>query len=121
MSKMAEFDAELRNVGIDPETVDLEDVWDCMESHNFYHNKKIDMLGAAKILYKPKTPILEVKKEVKNMYKITVEGCDAETVIKKELTDKQFYLVNEIACEITKKSTYDCMPRMNIKKIIKED
>ena len=48
-------------------------------------------------------------------YLITVIGCDDETEITQELTQEQFELLKVVADKITSKSSYGCMPIMEIK------
>lgn len=47
-------------------------------------------------------------------YKITLEGCDDNTVFKMELTDDEYELVKKISVKANAMSTYDCEPRMYV-------
>lgn len=47
-------------------------------------------------------------------YDIIVDGCDDSTKITRELTEQEFQFLQTIAQEITKESTYDCMPTMTV-------
>lgn len=50
-------------------------------------------------------------------YEIEVIGCDDSTVFEMELSQKEFEIVNRVAEKCNENSTYDCMPRMEIKQI----
>jgi hypothetical protein len=57
---------------------------------------------------------------MKRKYSIIVDGCDAETEIEIEMTDKEFVFLNSIAEKITTASEPGCMPRMSVS-LIKGD
>lgn len=48
------------------------------------------------------------------LYRIRVSGCDANTIIRKELTEEQARFLVEIADEITDAAGYGCEPTMNV-------
>lgn len=47
-------------------------------------------------------------------YKITVTGCDDETVVTMELTAQEYELIDQLADLISTRSEYSCMPVMDI-------
>ena len=47
-------------------------------------------------------------------YEITVTGCDDETVVTMELTAQEHELIDHLADLISTRSTYSCMPVMDI-------
>lgn len=54
----------------------------------------------------------------KENYQISVDGCDASTVIYVELSDVEFKFLERIAKIINLKSTSSCMPTMEIVPIV---
>lgn len=49
--------------------------------------------------------------------RITVYGCDDETSIEIELSYDEYQIIQIVADLITEKSSYPCMPTMEIEKI----
>ena len=47
-------------------------------------------------------------------YAITVTGCDDETTVHMELSDQEYELIDRLADLISTRSTYSCMPVMDI-------
>ena len=47
-------------------------------------------------------------------YEITVTGCDDETTVHMELSDQEYELIDRLADLISTRSTYSCMPVMEI-------
>lgn len=56
----------------------------------------------------------------KKKYIISVHGCDDSTIIEKDLTQQEFKIIQEVVQEITKTSTYVCMPIMEIEELENE-
>ena len=54
---------------------------------------------------------------MKKKYRISVHGCDDSTIIEKELTQQEFKIIQEVAREVTKASTYGCKPIMVIEEL----
>lgn len=50
------------------------------------------------------------------MCRIMVCGCDDLTIIEMELTYDEYQIIQIVAEMITEKSTYQCMPTMEVKK-----
>lgn len=57
---------------------------------------------------------------MKKKYRISVHGCDDTTIIEMELTEQEFKLIRTVAIEVTKASTYICMPTMVIEELRNE-
>lgn len=57
---------------------------------------------------------------MKRKYRISVHGCDDSTIIIKELTEQELKIIREVAREVTKTSTYICMPTMVIEELENE-
>ncbi len=53
----------------------------------------------------------------KRKCKITVYGCDDMTSIEIELSYDEYQIIQIVAEMITEKSTYQCMPTMEVVKI----
>lgn len=51
--------------------------------------------------------------------RITVYGCDDSTSIEIELSYDEFQIIQTVAEMITEKSTYQCMPTMEVEKLEK--
>lgn len=49
-----------------------------------------------------------------DLYTITLEACDADTIVDIELTGEQVLLLRELARLVNKTSTYACMPKMYV-------
>ena len=52
----------------------------------------------------------------KQLYEISVHGCDDCTIFDMELTKEEFELIKKVAGKCTETSTSQCMPRMEVKK-----
>lgn len=50
-------------------------------------------------------------------YKISVDGCDDSSIFLMELTETEAEIIKRVAEKCTETSTYDCMPKMNIKHV----
>ena len=63
---------------------------------------------------------------MKKLYTIRLRGCDAETIFKMELDERELQLVQDICTKSQETSTYVCMPEMfvydedNLPKWLKE-
>lgn len=56
----------------------------------------------------------------KQLYMISLHGCDDSTSFPVRLTDKEAQLITNIAEQSQKTSTYQCMPTMSIEKYNEE-
>ncbi len=54
-------------------------------------------------------------------YQFKIIGCDAETDFEVKLSDEEFHLLEMIAKESKKVSTYQCMPWIEIELINSND
>ena len=54
---------------------------------------------------------------MKKAYRISLVGCDDETVFKMELTDEEYKLLKKVSDTANSTSTYNCMPRMYVEEI----
>lgn len=61
--------------------------------------------------------VSENKRTAKNLYKITLQGCDDKTEIRRLLNDDQLEFLKDLAKMFKRESTYSCMPVMKITKI----
>lgn len=46
--------------------------------------------------------------------RICVEGCDDSTYVEMDLSSEELAFVTRLAREVTKASTYQCMPTMSV-------
>lgn len=54
----------------------------------------------------------------KEVYEITLNGCDDDTVFTMELTEQEYRLLVRVSEVANETSTYGCMPRMYIERVI---
>lgn len=50
-------------------------------------------------------------------YQITLHGCDDSTYIEWDLTEDEYKLLKHMADDFERKSSYVCMPTMELKEI----
>lgn len=56
-------------------------------------------------------------KQNKEVYEITLNGCDDDTVFTMELTEQEYRLLVRVSEVANETSTYGCMPRMYIERV----
>ena len=50
----------------------------------------------------------------KKLYRITLEGCDDETIFDMDLTESEYHFISRVSEIANKTSYYGCMPRLYV-------